>query len=96
VTNKQTQVNTNSNNLRNIIALQDLGKGNYRIADNEVVDPSTGIFNSPLDTPSDNANNDYDPAQIGTGTGLLNNNIREIATSSSGFNVKVKVRIIQN
>jgi hypothetical protein len=36
------------------------------IADNEVVvlDPSTGIFNSPLDTPSDNANNDYDPAQI--------------------------------
>jgi cell surface protein SprA len=90
VTNKQTQVNTNSNNLRNIIALQDLGKGNYRIADNEVVvlDPSTGIFNSPLDTPSDNANNDYDPAQIGTGTGLLNN-IREIATSSSGFNVSV-------
>jgi cell surface protein SprA len=59
------------------------------IADNEVVvlDPSTGIFNSPLDTPSDNANNDYDP-QIGTGTGLLNNNI-EIATSSSGFNVSV-------
>jgi hypothetical protein len=27
-------------------------------------------------------------AQIGTGTGLLNN-IREIATSSSGFNVSV-------
>jgi cell surface protein SprA len=25
----------------------------------------------------------------GTGTGLLNNNIREIATSSSGFNVSV-------
>jgi cell surface protein SprA len=90
VTNKQTRVNTNSNNLRNI-ALQDLGKGNYRESDNEVVvlDPSTGIFNSPLDTPSDNANNDYDPAQIGTGTGLLNNNIREIATSSSGFNVSV-------
>jgi cell surface protein SprA len=29
VTNKQTRVNTNSNNLRNIVALQDLGKGNY-------------------------------------------------------------------
>jgi cell surface protein SprA len=85
VTNKQTRVNTNSNNLRNIIALQDLGEGQLSgIADNEVVvlDPSTGIFNSPLDTPSDNANNDYDPAQIGTGTGLLNNNIREIATSA--------------
>jgi cell surface protein SprA len=51
VTNKQTRVNTTSNNLRNI-ALQDLGKGNYRESDNEVVvlDPSTGIFNSPFDT----------------------------------------------
>jgi cell surface protein SprA len=29
VTNKQTRVNTTSNNLRNIIALQDLGKANY-------------------------------------------------------------------
>jgi cell surface protein SprA len=69
VTNKQTRVNTNSNNLKNIIALQDLGEGQLSgIADNEVVvlDPSTGIFNSPH-TPSDNANNDYDPAQIGTG-----------------------------
>jgi hypothetical protein len=48
VTNKQTRVNTNSNNLRNIIALQDLGEGQLSgIADNEVVlDPSTGIFNS--------------------------------------------------
>jgi hypothetical protein len=27
VTNKQTRVNTTSNNLRNIIALQDLGEG---------------------------------------------------------------------
>jgi hypothetical protein len=72
VTNKQTRVNTNSNNLRNIIALQDLGKGNYRESlISSSFDPSTGIFNSPLDTPSDNANNDYDPAQIGTGTGLL-------------------------
>jgi hypothetical protein len=51
VTNKQTRVNTNSNNLRNIIALQDLGRAIIGIADNEVVvlDP-TGIFNSPLDT----------------------------------------------
>jgi hypothetical protein len=58
---KQTNSGNNSNNLRNIIALQDLGEGQLSgIADNEVVvlDPSTGIFNSPLDTPSDNANND--------------------------------------
>ena len=92
VTNKQTRVNTTSNNLRNIIALQDLGEGQLSgIPDNEVVvlDPSTGMFNSPFDTPSNNANNDYDPAQIIAGTGLLNKNIREIVTSSSGFNVTV-------
>jgi cell surface protein SprA len=40
-------------------------------------------------TPSNNANNDYDPAQILAGTGLFNKNIREIVTSSSGFNVTV-------
>jgi hypothetical protein len=51
VTNKNS-VNTNSNNLRNIIALQDLGKAIIGNPDNEVVvlDPSTGIFNSPLDS----------------------------------------------
>ncbi|MDI1306118.1 MAG: cell surface protein SprA, partial [bacterium] len=76
----------------NIIALQDLGEGQLTgLADNEVVvlDPSTGIFNNPVDSPSDNSNNDYDPAQRATGTGLLNNNIREIVTSSSGFNASV-------
>jgi cell surface protein SprA len=92
VTNKQTRLNTTSNNLRNIIALQDLGEGRLTgLADNEVVvlDPSTGIFNNPTDSPADNSNNDYDPAQIKSGTGLLNNNIREIATSKSGFNATV-------
>ena len=92
VTNKQNRVNATSNNLRNIIALQDLGEGQLTgLADNEVVvlDPSTGIFNNPIDSPSDNSNNDYDPAQIASGTGLLNNNIREIVTSSSGFNTTV-------
>ncbi|NRT14001.1 cell surface protein SprA [Flavobacterium sp. 28A] len=92
VTNKQTRVSTNSNNLRNVIALQDLGESQLTgLADNEVVviDPSTGIFNSPFNSPTDNSNNDYDPAQIANGTGLLNTNIREIVTASSGFNVTV-------
>ena len=89
VTNKQNRVNTTSNNLRNIIALQDLGEGRLTgLLDNEVVvlDPSTGIFNNPIDSPTDNSNNDYDPTQIIAGTGLLNENIREIVTSNSGFN----------
>ena len=92
VTNKQNRVTTTNNNLRNIIAIQDLGEGQLSgIPDNEVVvlDPSTGIFNNPFDSPADNTNNDYDPAQILTGTGLLNANIREIVTSNSGFNTTV-------
>lgn len=92
VTNKQNRVTTTNNNLRNIIALQDLGEGQLSgIPDNEVVvlDPSTGIFNNSIDSPTDNKNNDYDPAQIEAGTGLLNSNIREIVTSNSGFNTTV-------
>ena len=89
VTNRQNRINTTSNNLRNIIAIQDLGEGQLSgFTDNQVVvlDPPTGIFNNPIDSPTDNSNNDYDPAQIISGTGLLNNNIREIATANSGFN----------
>ena len=92
VTNKQSRINTNSNNLRNIIALQDLGEGPISgLADNQVVvlDPSTGMFNVPANSPSDNGNNKFDPGQIKSGSGLLNDNIREIVTSSSGFNVTV-------
>ena len=92
VTNKQNRVTTTNNNLRNIIALQDLGEAQLAgLQDSEVVvlDPSTGMFNNPIDSPADNTNNDYDPAQIESGTGLLNNNIREIATSGSGFNATV-------
>jgi len=96
VTNKQNRVNTTTgNNLRNIIALQDLGEAQLtNLSDNEVVvlDPiPPGFFNYPStpNPPADNTNNDYDPALIATGTGLLNNNIREIATSNSGFNVTV-------
>ena len=92
VTNRQNRVTITNNNLRNIIALQDLGEAQLTgLQDSEVVvlDPPTGMFNNPIDSPSDNSNNDYDPAQITAGRGLLNNNIREIATSGSGFNAPV-------
>jgi cell surface protein SprA len=93
ITNKQNQVNTTTgNNIRNVIALQDLGEGQLTgLLDNEVVvlDPSTGMFENPIDSPTDNSNNKYNPALINTGTGLLNKNIREIATSNSGFNATV-------
>ncbi|TDD96535.1 T9SS outer membrane translocon Sov/SprA [Flavobacterium cellulosilyticum] len=93
VTNKQNRVNTSTgNNLRNVIALQDLGESQLTgLQDNEVVvlDPSTGMFLKAADSPSDNSNNRYDPALINGGTGLLNKNIREIATSNSGFNATI-------
>jgi cell surface protein SprA len=89
VTNKQNRVSTTSNNLRNIIALQDLGEGQISgIPDNQVVviSSSTGFFNNPIDSPTDNDNNKYDPAVIGQPGSYLNSNIREIVTAKSGFN----------
>jgi len=89
VTNKQNRVSTNNNNLRNIIALQDLGEGQMTgIPDNEivVVTPTTGFFSNPIDSPTDNKNNKYDPATIGQPGAFLNSNIREIVTAKSGFN----------
>ena len=98
VTNRQNRVSTTNNNLRNIIALQDLGESKYNgLNDSQLVavNPIPAnffIFNStetPPDNdgnvPSDNTNNQYDPGLINSG-GLLNNNIREVVTSSSGFN----------
>lgn len=87
VTNKQNRVSTTSNNLRNIIALQDLGEAQITgVPDSEVVviDPSTGFFNKSIDSPTDNSNNQYDPDLINKG-GFLNSNIREIVTAKSGF-----------
>ena len=90
VTNRQNRVSQTNNNLRNIIALQDLGESELSdLTTNQVVaiNPVPGGFfgSTPVDTPSDNSNNQYDPELIGAG-GLLNSNIREIVTSSSGFN----------
>jgi len=89
VTNKQNRVSTTSNNLRNVIALQDLGEAQATgIPDNQVVvvSPTTGFFNNPVDSPAENDNNKYDPAAIGQPGSFLNSNIREIVTAKSGFN----------
>lgn len=94
VTNKQNRVNTTSNNLRNIIALQDLGEAQLAdLPDGKVVvledgssgGPPAGMFLKPVDSPSDNGNNNYDPARIKTGNGYLNERIREIVTANDGF-----------
>ena len=92
VTNRQNRVSTTNNNLRNIIALQDLGEARLAgFSDSQIVAiPTTtnpGFFlTTPSDAPTDNNNNQYDPELITTGGGLLNSNIRDIVTSSAGFN----------
>ena len=91
VTNKQNRISTTNNNLRNIIALQDLGEAQLTgFTDDKIValnstDVANGFFLQPVDTPSSNKNNKYDPSLINS-SGLLNSNIREIVTSSTGFN----------
>ncbi|RED21910.1 protein involved in gliding motility SprA [Flavobacterium cutihirudinis] len=89
VTNKQNRVSTTSNNLRNVVALQDLGEGQLSgVPDNEVVviSSTTNFFKKAIDSPSDNENNAYDPVAIGKAGSFLNSNIREIVTAKSGFN----------
>lgn len=91
ITNRQNNVNPGQygNNLRNIIALQDLGEAQSSTQnDAEIVlmTPPPGFFTVPADSPTDNKNNLLDPRRIATGNGLLNANIRQIVTASQGFN----------
>jgi cell surface protein SprA len=88
VTNRLNRVNTTENNLRNIIALQDLGEAQQTgFADSDIVNlNNTANFFIPSSNPNlpaDNKNNRYDPALIGTPNGYLNSTIREIVTTSN-------------
>ncbi|HEU4497652.1 MAG TPA: cell surface protein SprA, partial [Flavobacterium sp.] len=89
VTNRQNRISAD-NNLRNIIALQDLGEAPLAgLPDSEVVSltPPGNIFLAPQNTPSKNSNNRFDPAKIGTPGYYLNPAIREIATAGAGFSI---------
>ncbi|MGB5821251.1 MAG: cell surface protein SprA [Saonia sp.] len=85
VTNRSQQ----TLNVRNVVAIQDLGEFNSdqtRIGQQNG-DPA-GFFNisSAGDLPRNNAN-DYDPELIGTAEGVLTPAIRDIATVDDGFNI---------
>ena len=84
VTNRGYQ----TQNVRNIIALQDLGEANP--INSSLDDTFSGFFTTAnhLDPPSNNVNK-LDPDEIGF-QGILNENIRDIATVNNGFN-NVKV-----
>ncbi|WP_449404174.1 T9SS outer membrane translocon Sov/SprA [Flavobacterium pallidum] len=93
VTNKQNRITTQDNNLRNIVALQDLGESRItNKLDAEIVNlnnPSDFFNPDPanpggpaIDLPADNRNNKFDPEAIGT-SGYLNSNIREISSTNN-------------
>ena len=87
ITNKQNRVSTTDNNLRNIIALQDLGESRFTgIPDSEIVGvPNPDFFNVGPDTPSNNANNKFDPANIGSN--FLDSDIRDVSSALNGFRI---------
>ncbi len=90
ITNKQNRVNTTDNNLRNIVALQDLGEAPLTgVLPQETVHINLAsnptFYNVPANTPSNNANNKYDPNRIGSN--FLNSSVRDVSLASNGFNV---------
>ena len=93
VTNRGNRIAQSNNNMRNIIALQDLGEGRLS---NATLDRTIGLDvnanptffgNSALDAPADNSNNKFNPEEIGAN--FLNSGIRQINTAQAGFNVQV-------
>lgn len=94
VTNRQNRINTSpeGNNLRNVIALQDLGESrSLTVSDSQMIgidlvsNPGFVPGTVPFDAPADNENNGFDPAKIASGGGNLNSGIREVATAGQGF-----------
>ena len=79
VTNRSNKID----NVRNVVALQDLGE-------NDLIglqSPPSGFVNvGPGAIPS-NKNNDFDPTAIGVGDSKLTNAIRDVATVQSGITV---------
>ena len=80
-----TNRNTTTNDVRNIIALQDIGEANVdNIGLNTV---PGGFLNVPRNAFPDNGNNDFNPFGINNPAeqSVLNASIRDVATASNGF-----------
>ncbi|WP_431125739.1 cell surface protein SprA [Flagellimonas flava] len=87
-----TNRNQQTLNVRNVVAIQDLGEaelgqnGNPKTRIGIAGGAPAGFFNVfGNDVPPQNGANDFDPNQIGTGA--LTQSIRDIATVEQGFNV---------
>jgi len=75
-----TNRNNTVNNVRNIVAIQDLGETTNLGSNTQATLPVFGGTN----TFPDNSNNGFNPETIGTGS-VLNSAIRDIATVQQGF-----------
>lgn len=82
VTNRSQQ----TLNVRNVVAIQDLGEANEEQTRIGLLNGApAGFFNDPGNVLPRNDANDFDPDQIGTGA--LTQSIRDIATVEAGFNI---------
>lgn len=76
-----TNRNNQTQNVRNVVALQDLGEA-QRIG---LPNPPAGFINAPSNSFPDNKNNDFDPTNIGGPGSLLNTNVRDITNVQNGI-----------
>ncbi len=72
-----TNRSNRTDNVRNVVALQDLGESDNLLSTSVSVTAVPGAF-------PDNGNNAFDPTAIGSG-GVLTEDIRDIATAQRGF-----------
>ena len=79
-----TNTTNRTNNVRNIVALQDIGESNPDVIG--LPFPPGGFINAPGNSFPSNSNNDFNPLGIeGNESSVLNPAIRDIATVQSGF-----------
>ena len=80
-----TNRNNQTNNVRNIVALQDIGESDPENIGLSV--PPGGFINRPPNSLPDNSNNDFNPFGIDDPAvpSILNDAIRDIATVQQGF-----------
>jgi len=79
-----TNRNNTTNNVRNLVALQDLGESDPENIGLPV--PPGGFINKPASSFPDNSNNDFNPFGIDGGEeSILNPAIRDVATVTAGF-----------
>jgi len=80
-----TNRNTTTNDVRNIVALQDIGEADPTNIGLNVI--PGGFINKPRNSYPDNSNNDFNPFGIDNPSvqSVLNSSIRDVATVQAGF-----------